>query len=190
MLATSFLRNCSRYYHGMSTIRISRLSGPQILQFHNTSQQQQQQEESFVNNTFTGYIPINQLDISYCTSSGPGGQNVNRNYTKVTMKLHLPTAKWIPDDIKNRITELHKNSINKDGYWLVRSDKTRQQLLNVADCMDKLRCYLAEAAKPPKLEPSFETLEKQRQDRERAAIRRLEMKKQRSIFKAQKRMEF
>lgn len=56
--------------------------------------------------------------------------------------------------------------------------------------MDKLRCYLAEAAKPPKLEPSFETLEKQRQDRERAAIRRLEMKKQRSIFKAQKRMEF
>ena len=22
------------------------------------------------------------------------------------MKLHLPTAKWIPDDIKNRITEL------------------------------------------------------------------------------------
>ncbi|XP_075678839.1 large ribosomal subunit protein mL62 isoform X1 [Dermatophagoides pteronyssinus] len=189
-MATFFLRNCLRYYPVNGRLAISRL--PQILQFHYTSFRfQQQQEESFINNSqFTGYIPINQLDISYCTSSGPGGQNVNRNFTKVTVKLHLPTANWIPDDIKDRITELHKNSINKDGYWLIRSDKTRQQLLNVADCMDKLRCYIAEAAKPPNLEPSFETLEKQRQDRERASIRRLEMKKQRSIFKAQKRMEF
>lgn len=63
-------------------------------------------------------------------------------------------------------------------------------MLNVADCMDKLRCYLGEATKPPTIEPTFETLEKIRQGRERAAIKRLETKRHRSLFKAEKRMEF
>lgn len=62
--------------------------------------------ESFVDNTFTGYIPIKKIDFSYSTSSGPGGQNVNRIYTKVTMKINLPKADWIPEDIKKRINEL------------------------------------------------------------------------------------
>lgn len=73
---------------------------------------------------------------------------------------------------------------------MIRSDKTRQQSLNLADCMDKLRCYIAEAANPPKVEPSFETLEMIRVRREKAAIRRLETKKHRSVFKAQKRLDF
>ncbi|XP_017491745.1 PREDICTED: peptidyl-tRNA hydrolase ICT1, mitochondrial-like [Rhagoletis zephyria] len=145
---------------------------------------------SFENGNFTGYIPVKKLDISYCTSSGPGGQNVNRLYTKATVKLNLASADWIPDEVKTRIQDLHKNSINKEGEWLIRSDKTRQQTLNLADCMDKLRCYIAEAANSPKVEPSFETLEMIRVRREKAAIRRLETKKHRSVFKAQKRLDF
>ncbi|KAF7489315.1 Peptidyl-tRNA hydrolase ICT1 [Sarcoptes scabiei] len=121
--------------------------------------------ESFVDNTFTGYIPIKKIDFSYSTSSGPGGQNVNRIYTK------------------------HKNSISKEGDWIIRSDKTRHQMLNVADCLDKLRCFVAEATKPPKIEPSFETLEKIRQQREKAAQKRLQEKRHRSMMKADKRIE-
>ncbi|KAJ6216130.1 hypothetical protein RDWZM_007287 [Blomia tropicalis] len=147
-------------------------------------------DKSFDGDKFTGYIPIKKLDITHCTSSGPGGQNVNRVHTKVTVKFHVQSADWIPDEVKKRISELHKNSINKDGYWLIRSDKTRQQSLNLADCMDKLRCYVAEATKPPILEPTHETLEIIKARRERAAIRRLETKKHRSLFKSQKRLDF
>lgn len=62
--------------------------------------------QSFENGNFTGYIPVKKLDISYCTSSGPGGQNVNRLYTKATVKLNLASADWIPDEVKTRIQDL------------------------------------------------------------------------------------
>ncbi len=35
------------------------------------------------NETFSGYIPMNEIEFSYGKSSGPGGQNVN----KVNMSL-------------------------------------------------------------------------------------------------------
>lgn len=77
----------------------------------------------------------------------------------------------------------HKNNINKEGFWMIRSDKTRAQVINLADCMDKLRCYITEASKPI-YKPSIETLEKIRENREKAAIRRLEDKKHKSILKS------
>lgn len=56
--------------------------------------------------------------------------------------------------------------------------------------MDKLRCYIAEAVEPPKLEPTIETLELIQKRREKAAIKRLETKKHRSVYKSEKRMDF
>jgi hypothetical protein len=35
---------------------------------------------------FSGYIPIKDVKITYSTSSGPGGQNVNRVATKVDLR--------------------------------------------------------------------------------------------------------
>ncbi|KAI2797011.1 Peptidyl-tRNA hydrolase ict1, mitochondrial [Blomia tropicalis] len=137
-------------------------------------------DKSFDGDKFTGYIPIK----NWISHIAPVPDR------EVTVKFHVQSADWIPDEVKKRISELHKNSINKDGYWLIRSDKTRQQSLNLADCMDKLRCYVAEATKPPILEPTHETLEIIKARRERAAIRRLETKKHRSLFKSQKRLDF
>jgi protein subunit release factor B len=35
---------------------------------------------------FSGYIPVKELKLTYSTSSGPGGQNVNRVATKVDLR--------------------------------------------------------------------------------------------------------
>jgi hypothetical protein len=35
---------------------------------------------------FSGYIPVKDLKLTYSTSSGPGGQNVNRVATKVDLR--------------------------------------------------------------------------------------------------------
>ena len=80
----------------------------------------------------------------------------------------------------------HKNNINKEGFWIIRSDKTRAQIINLGDCMDKIRCYITEASKPLS-QPSIESLEKIKENREKAAIRRLETKKQRSVLKSERR---
>jgi hypothetical protein len=84
-----------------------------------------------------------------------------------------------------RTNRQHTNSISKEGVWTIRSDKTRSQTLNVADCIDKLRCYIAEVEQPPP-QISVETLEKKRLSIERAAAERLRRKRHGSMLKSMK----
>ena len=45
----------------------------------------------------------------------------------------------------------------KDGWLVVTSDKTRKQLLNQADCLDKIRVLVRNASKKP-YEPTEEDM--------------------------------
>ena len=40
--------------------------------------------------------------------------------------------------------------ITKEGYFVVRSEATRKQILNQADCMEKIRHLIFKAAVDPK----------------------------------------
>jgi len=42
------------------------------------------------------------------------------------------------------------NRINKDGFLIVKSEKTRKNLLNQADCMDQIRSMIFDAAQVKK----------------------------------------
>jgi len=129
---------------------------------------------------FDGIIPIKKLIIDSCRSSGPGGQHVNKKNTKVSVSFRVETADWLPSETRSKLAELHRSRINKDGYLTIRSDKTRFQALNIADCMDRLRCYISEAEQPPEPELSIETIELRRQQQERAAAERLRQKRMKS----------
>ena len=126
---------------------------------------------------FDGVIPIKKLIIESCRSSGPGGQHVNKKNTKVSVSFHLTSADWLHEETKNKLSEIHKGNLNKDGFLTIRSDKTRSQTLNIADCMDKLRSYISEAEQPPAPELSLETIEKRREQLERASAERLKIKR-------------
>lgn len=127
---------------------------------------------------FTGVIPMKKLIIDSCRASGPGGQHVNKKNTKVSVSFHLETADWLPEETRTKLSEIHRSNINKEGFFTIRSDKTRYQTLNIADCMDKLRAYISEAEQPPPVEIlSVETLELRRQRLERAAAERLKTKR-------------
>lgn len=56
----------------------------------------------------------------------------------------------------------YANKLSKEGYLIIRSDATRSQQLNLADCMKKLRTILRAAAVTKK-EPAPETVERIRQ---------------------------
>lgn len=135
---------------------------------------------------FNGIIPVKKLIIDACRSSGPGGQHVNKKNTKVSVSFHVETADWLPEETRKRMSEIHASNISKEGYLTVRSDKTRTQTLNLADCMDRLRCYISEAEQPPEPELSLETIEKRRLQLERAAAERLRDKRMQSMIRNMK----
>uniref|UniRef100_A0A182WHD0 18S rRNA aminocarboxypropyltransferase n=1 Tax=Anopheles minimus TaxID=112268 RepID=A0A182WHD0_9DIPT len=136
--------------------------------------------------TFNGYIPLDKLNISYSRSSGPGGQNVNTVSTKVDLRFHLETATWLSENARNRLAQLQKGRITKDGYLVIKSELTRSQQMNTADALEKLRTFIRQAEQPVTTEPSAETVERLRRRHEKAARERLAMKRKRSETKAQR----
>ncbi|RWS28747.1 peptidyl-tRNA hydrolase-like protein [Leptotrombidium deliense] len=127
----------------------------------------------------------NDIIVKVARSGKPGGQHVNKINSKVCISLHLSSANWIPSKTKEKLITIHRNSITKDGYWMIRSEKTREQKLNLADCLDKMRCYITEADKPiPEI--SEESLERKRLQAEKASERRLRDKRHRSMLKLAK----
>ncbi|XP_070083040.1 large ribosomal subunit protein mL62 isoform X3 [Equus przewalskii] len=100
-------------------------------------------------------IPLDRLTISYCRSSGPGGQNVNKVNSKAEVRFHLATADWIAEPVRQKMAITHKNKINRSGELILTSECSRYQFRNLADCLQKIRDMIAEASQPAK-EPSKE----------------------------------
>lgn len=75
----------------------------------------------------------------------------------------MSSADWIPEPVRVKFAELVKNQLTKDGYFVVKSDRTRSQHLNLADALDKLRGMIHSAEQSliaPQL--SQETIDRQR----------------------------
>lgn len=105
-------------------------------------------------------IPINKLII--------------KNYkSAVSVSVQLAKADWLDDKTRAKLADIHRSKISKDGLLTIRSDKTRTKTLNIADCMDRLRCYISEAQQPPKPELILPTIESTRKQLEQAAALRL-----------------
>ncbi|XP_036197758.1 large ribosomal subunit protein mL62 isoform X1 [Myotis yumanensis] len=133
-------------------------------------------------------IPLDRLTISYCRSSGPGGQNVNKVNSKAEVRFHLATADWIAEPVRQKMAIMYKNKINKLGELILTSECSRYQLRNLADCLQKIRDMIAEASQTPK-EPSKEDAVLQRIRIENMNRERLRKKRINSAIKASRRVD-
>ncbi|XP_027811594.2 large ribosomal subunit protein mL62 isoform X2 [Marmota flaviventris] len=133
-------------------------------------------------------IPLDRLMISYCRSSGPGGQNVNKVNSKAEVRFHLATADWIAEPVRQKIALKHKNKINREGELILTSESSRYQFRNLADCLQKIRDMIAEASQMPK-EPSKEDAQLQRIRIENMNRERLRQKRINSAIKTSRRVD-
>ncbi|XP_014941589.2 peptidyl-tRNA hydrolase ICT1, mitochondrial [Acinonyx jubatus] len=133
-------------------------------------------------------IPLDRLTISYCRSSGPGGQNVNKVNSKAEVRFHLATAEWIPEPARQKMAITHKNKINKSGELILTSECSRYQFRNLADCLQKIRDMIAEASQPAK-EPSKEDAVLHRIRIENMNRERLRKKRIHSVIKTGRRVD-
>ena len=79
---------------------------------------------------FSGVIPVKEIDLTYSGSSSPGGQNVNKSATKVEARFKLDSASWLNAETKDILKEKWKGQLTKEGYFVVKSERTRSQQLN------------------------------------------------------------
>lgn len=95
-------------------------------------------------------IPSSEFRFTFARSAGPGGQNVNKVNTKVTLHWPVESSPSLPDDVRDRFRSKYGQRINKNGELVIYSQRYRDQGRNTEDCLDKLREMLLDVATAPK----------------------------------------
>jgi ribosome-associated protein len=124
-------------------------------------------------------IPENELNFTASHSSGPGGQNVNKVSSRVTLWFDVVNSPSLPLQDKERIIARLAGRIGKDGVLRVISQQTRSQAANreltIRRLIELLRAALKQSPRRKKTRVS-----------RAARLRRLEEKRQRSLLKKER----
>ena len=125
-------------------------------------------------------IPLREFNFTFARSSGPGGQNVNKLNTKALLRWPVMKSPSLPEAVRRRLLAKVRRRVTAEGELLISSQRFRDAGRNVADCLEKLRKMLAEAAVAPRpRRPTKPT---------RASVRRrLDQKRRQSQKKQQRR---
>lgn len=95
-------------------------------------------------------IPTNEMSFSFSRSSGPGGQNVNKVNSKVTLTWNIVLSTSCHPSVKERFYDKFKQYIVEDCVVII-SQKSRSQNQNIDDCIEKLHSLLARVEFAPKV---------------------------------------
>src|SRR2546427_13050420 len=82
-------------------------------------------------------IPEDEFHFDASRSGGPGGQNVNKVSSRVTLTFDVTTSTSLSEDQKRIILQKLSGRINKEGILRVISQRTRSQELNRADATER-----------------------------------------------------
>ncbi|MGB3081173.1 MAG: alternative ribosome rescue aminoacyl-tRNA hydrolase ArfB [Saprospiraceae bacterium] len=89
-----------------------------------------------------------ELEFRTSRSSGAGGQHVNKTETKVEALLDVKASAGLNEDEKKLVFEKAINRINDEGILSVTSQKSRSQLDNKENAIEKLQQILLKALTP------------------------------------------
>jgi ribosome-associated protein len=124
-------------------------------------------------------IPNNEITFRYTCSSGPGGQHVNRVATAVQLRFDINNSQSLSNTTKNRLFQLAKHRINKQGILLIEAKRFRSQDRNRQDAIERLHLLIKQASLKP--------VRRNKTKPTRASkLQRIKQKKQKSRTKQQR----
>jgi len=90
-------------------------------------------------------IPENEIEFHTSPSSGPGGQNVNKVSTRVTVKFNVDSSHALTPAQRRQIRTKLATRINKEGILQVTSQRTSSQEMNRSIALKRFAELLSDA---------------------------------------------
>ena len=86
-----------------------------------------------------------ELEFTASKSGGPGGQNVNKVNSKITLRFDVTNSQLLSQEEKEKIREKLFNRINNEGELLISAQSKRTQLQNKEAAIIKFNQLMGKA---------------------------------------------
>ena len=96
-------------------------------------------------------IPAHEIQFRFSRSSGPGGQNVNKLSTKVSLIFDLGHSSAIDEATKNQLRKKLATTIDSAGKITITSQESRSQYANRLIALEKFVVLVRKALIVPKI---------------------------------------
>lgn len=122
------------------------------------------------------FIPGDELVLAYSRSGGPGGQNVNKVESKVTLRYDVRRSRCLTEEQRLLLLEKLAGRLTKEGELVLHASAHRERPRNVTAARERLLEILTFALAP-------RVPRKETKPTRSARRRRVETKRRRSEVK-------
>ncbi|MCP4358490.1 MAG: aminoacyl-tRNA hydrolase [Chloroflexi bacterium] len=95
-------------------------------------------------------IPLAEIQFRFSTSSGPGGQHVNKTASKATLLFNITHSPSLTDNQRILIQKKLAHWVDNQGNLQISVQESRSQYRNRKLAIGRLQKLLAQALKKPK----------------------------------------
>ena len=121
-------------------------------------------------------IDIKEIKFRMIKSSGPGGQNINKNATAIKLEFDVKNSTSLSKKIKYILLNTPNKYLTKRGKIIINANKHKSQKRNKSETIEKLIKYFNQILKPKKkripTKPTKSSVERRLKEKKRNSYKK------------------
>ena len=109
-------------------------------------------------------------------SSGPGGQNINKNSSAISLHFDIFNSKSLPFDVKEKLLNRPNKYLTKSGIIIIKVNSYKSQKKNKSEAVSRLITYfniaLAQKKIRIKTSPKKSSIEKRLNNKRKNSLKK------------------